>query len=234
MLVRFAAFVAILAAAAPGSSGDSFVVDAEKSIFAVITQRGGIAARMAHDHLITADGYRATVDVTDGSVTNFTFKCETNKLQVDDPALKDLWGGTFQDAGVLAAPFKAISTGDRDTVREHMLDTDQLNVTQYPNIEATVTSVSERENTFKGETYSHVATLEITVCGKTVTRDIAAKITAEDDTVAVLAVAAFRFSEFDIKPYSALFGAVKNLDEFFLYCSFYAERELETHGQETP
>ncbi len=225
---------AILIAVGSAASAETYAINSERSIFAVITQRGGIAARMAHDHLITADEYRATVDVTDGTVTGFTFKCGTKQLQVDDPALKDHWSTTFQDAGVLAAPFKAISAGDRDTVREHMLDTDQLDVKQYPDVEAAVISISLRENTFKGTTYSHVATLEFTVHGNTVTRDVAANITTADNIVTVHAAAAFRFSEFGIEPYSALFGAVKNLDEFFLYCSFYAERQPVTPDQEAP
>ena len=216
---------AILVALVGVAHADLYSIDTDRSIFAVVTQRGGIAARMAHDHLIAADGYTATVEVTDESVTGFTFKCETDKLLVDAPEHKERWADALQDARLLKAPFKAVSDGDRATVREHMLDTDQLDVKQYPEIEATVVSVAQRENTFKGATYSHVATLEFTVCGKTVSRDIAANITTAENTITVHAAAAFHFTEFGIEPYSALFGAVKNLDEFFLYCSFYAERE---------
>ncbi len=225
---------AILIALGGAANADAYTIDADQSIFAVITQRGGIAARMAHDHLITADEYGATVDITDGSVTGFTFKCNAEKLQVDDPALKEQWGDTFLDAGVLAAPFKTISADDRKTIRDHMVDPDQLDAKAYPDIEATVTSVSQREHTFKGTTYSHAVTLEFTVHGKTVTRDVAANITMANNSVTVHAAAAFRFTEFDIEPYSAFFGAVKNLDEFFVYCSLHAVREPATPGQESP
>ena len=105
-----------------------------------------------------------------------------------------------------------------------MLDKDQLDANQFPDIEAKVISVTKSENEFRGQTYSHLARLHFTVRGKTVRRDVSANIVIGEDDVTVEAVAAFRFTEFGIKPYSAFLGAVKNLDEFFVYCSLTAGR----------
>jgi len=204
---------------------EKYKIDSERSIFAVITQRGGIAARMAHDHLITADGFSATINSSGDAVSGFSFQCETEELLVDDPKLKKQWSKNIADAGVLRSPFKTISAADRKTVRKHMLDKDQLNAKQYREIEAKVISVTKRENTFRDQSYSHVAELEFTVHGETVTRDVSANISVDEGAITVEAVGSFRFTEFGIEPYSTFLGAVRNLDEFFVYCSLHAERD---------
>ena len=62
-----------------------------------------------------------------------------------------------------------------------------------------------------------MATLAFTVHGKTVKRECPANIVVEENGLKVDAVGAFKFSEFGIKPYSAMAGAVKNADEFHLF-----------------
>lgn len=219
MLLRLIGCFAMLTTA---TAAEPYAVDTDASVFAVMTQRGGIAARFAHDHLITAADYEAGLEIRDGAVTAFEFRCEVEKLQVDDPDAKERWSDALEAAGLLTTPFKAIEADDRKTIREHMLDADQLDSETFPSIDASLQSVREEATEFKGESYTHVAKLAVTVHGETVTREIAANVVLDEDGVSIEAAGAFRFTEFGIEPYSAMLGAVKNQDEFFIYCSITA------------
>ncbi len=209
-------------------SADTFAVDPARSVFAVLTQKGGIAASRAHDHLIMASEYTTDINVANGAVTAFSLQCKTKNLAVDDPQLKSRWEEIVTDAGLLRSPFADISAADRDTVRQHMLDTDQLDAVNFPDIKANVTAVTAKSNRFQGQTYTHTATLAFTVHGVTITRDIAANIKLDGDKLTIEAAGSFTFSEFGIRAYSAFFGAVKNLDEFFIYCALEATRQPTT------
>lgn len=219
MLFRLIGSFVLLTAA---TAAEPYAVDTDASVFAVVTQRGGIAARFAHDHLIAAADYEAGLEAGDGTVTAFEFRCEADKLLVDDPDAKERWSDALEAAGLLKTPFKAIEADDRKTIREHMLDDDQLDSEAFPSIDVSLKSIREEATEFRGESYTHVANLAFTVHGETVTREIAANVVLDGDRVSIEAAGAFRFTEFGIEPYSAMLGAVKNQDEFFIFCSITA------------
>jgi hypothetical protein len=201
---------------------DAWEVDTDTAVFAVVTQRGGIAARLAHDHLITASEYTASVTGDDGTISAFTFECAAADLAVDDPEKRQATEDRLIELGLLASEFKGISADNRATVRDHMLADDQLDADQFPAIRAVLTSVSERQHRFRDEEFTHTATIELTLHGVTVTREVSAHVTTSAGTIEVEAAGSFTFSEFDIEPYSGMLGAVRNKDEFFLYCRFQA------------
>lgn len=207
------------------SAAETYTVDRDESLFAVVTQRDGIAARMAHDHLIAAEGYDAAIQAVDGAITEFSFRCESKRLLVDNPKAGEKWADRLIEAGLLQASFKVLSRSDRKSIQKHMLDEDQLDAEDFPSISASVVSVTEGENEFRGSLYTHTAELELTVRDETVTRKVSANVIVREDTISIEAAAAYRFTEFGIEPYSAMFGAVKNQDEFFVFCSIVAERE---------
>jgi polyisoprenoid-binding protein YceI len=104
-----------------------------------------------------------------------------------------------------------------------MLDKDQLDADQYPEINVKLVSVREQSQK-KGDTeFGWTVTIALTVHGKTVERECPASLMREDGRVTVEAVGAFKFTEFGIRPYSAFMGAVKNRDDFHVYAYLVAD-----------
>lgn len=201
------------------SHATDYTIDSSNSIFAVVVHKAGIAARFAHNHLVYPSEYTATLSVenADPTTAQFSLTCAADKLQVDAPDMHKKWYPCIEAAGMLDEPFKVVGEKDRQTIGEHMRGKDQLDAATYPKISAKVTQVSAKSQRIGKQDFSHAATLEFEVHGKKVTRECPALITFKNDNVAIEAMVSFTFSEFGIKPYSALGGAVKNRDAFDVY-----------------
>jgi polyisoprenoid-binding protein YceI len=222
--------LALFAAAAPASAGPAteYIIDPAQSVFAVVVHKAGIAARLAHNHLIYPEQYTAklSVDGPDATTAAFDLEFPVSKLQVDAPEAHAKWYPGIEKAGILDKPFSDLDDDDRKTVAEHMLAKDQLDAAQYPNISAKITKVRAEASTHGGQTYTHAVTIAFSVHGKTVEKDCPASIVIEGEGATVDAMGAFTFSEFGIKPYSALMGAVRNTDEFHVFVHVAAKAKL--------
>lgn len=221
------AIVLLASALIPGAaSSDDFIIDAENSIFAIITHKAGIAARLAHNRLIYAQDYDAelTIDGDDLMTAAFRIEFPVENLVVSDVEGHERWNPSILEAGLLEDPFEKTSPKNREKIRENMLSKKQLDAEQFPKIAATLTRVREDKAEEPGHTHTHLATVEITLHGQTITRDFPAKITLEGDTLHIEAAASCNFSDFGIKPYSALAGLVRNQDYFDLYVNLTATK----------
>ena len=210
-------FMAAAVSAIVGSAAAAeYTIDPVESIFAVVVHKAGVAARFAHNHLVFPKEYAAhlAADPAEPTKTTFSLSFPVTALQVDTHEAHTKWYPAIEKAGILDTPFSELDEGDRKVVAEHMLGEDQLDAKQFPTISATLTKVRAETKTQAKMTYSHVATIAFTVHGKTVERDCPASFSLVDGALTVDAVGAFTFTEFGIKPYSAMFGAVKNADTF--------------------
>jgi hypothetical protein len=187
-----------------------------ESVFAVVVHKAGIAARFAHNHFICAKEYTAKLDVegSDAATAKFEIALPVAKLVADAPDAHAKWYPAVEKAGILDEPFVALEEDDRKSVATHMLAKDQLDAGQFPVITAKTVAVRAEASTQGKQHFTHKVTVALTVHGKTVERECAAAISIVADRVTVDAVGAFTFSEFGIKPYSAMLGAVKNKDPF--------------------
>ncbi len=86
-----------------------------------------------------------------------------------------------------------------------------------PRSPARVVGIEESPATVGGVAFPYAVTLALEVRGKTVERPVAARYEVADGEVTVEAVGTFRFTDFGIKPFSAFFGAVKDLDTFHVF-----------------
>jgi len=191
-----------------------YTVDVEKSVFAVVTHKDGVASTLAHDHLVFPTNFDATLEVPDEGIEKASFSLSFNvaDLVADEPEAQQKWYPLVAQAKVLSAPFKPVDAKDREAIRESMLAQNQLDAAAHPKISAKLLSVKKAESEEDG--FTHVARVALTVKDKTVERDCRASYAVQDAHVAVEAHGTFRFTEFGIKPYSAFLGAVKNKDEF--------------------
>lgn len=214
---------ALLAGAA---SGDAFTLDTENSIFAIVTHKSGSFAWLSHNHLIYAEDYDAelTIDGNDLSTVAFRIEFPAKNLVVSDAEGHKRWNPSVLEAGLLDKPLEKTSPKNRQKIRENMLSKKQLDAEQFPKIAAALTKVREDKAEEPGHTHTHLAAIEITLHGQTLTRDFPAKIALEEGTLHIEVTASCNFTDFGIEPYSALGGLIKNRDHFDVYVNLTATK----------
>jgi hypothetical protein len=211
--------VAVLLFSGSGGFAGEYRVIPEQSIFAVVTHKGGLAGRLAHDHFIATSNYEADLEFSESnpSATRFSIRFPAEELIVDDKALGEKWYPRLEALAVLDDPFREISAEDREKVRETMLGGKQLDAAKFPEISAEIALIEEGAKELGTVPFSHRVTLALSVHGRTVEQPVWARYELVDDILKVEAVGAFRFRDFGIKPYSAMLGTVKVKDTFHLY-----------------
>ena len=211
--------VCLLLSTPQGLLAEEVEIEADDSIIAVITHKGGFAAKRAHNHLIAASGYEAELsfDAAAPLATRFELGFGVEQLVVDPWDLEQAWYPRLQELEILAEAFTEIADKDRQKIRKSMLSNEQLDGEKFPRISASVTGIEEKAVTHGEVNFPYTASLVLEVRGRRVEKPVAARYEAADGSLTVEAVGAFRFKEFGIEPFSAFFGAVKNEDEFHVY-----------------
>ncbi len=223
---RLLAFALMLTT--PSLAAEEIEIVRDGSIFAVITHKAGFASGAAHNHLVAAAGYQATLSFDDGAplATRFELVQASDRLIVDPWELEQAWYPRLEELGILDQAFSEVAGGDRQKIRESMLSKGQLDAAGFPEISARITEVREQAVTHGGvvapearqrNTFPYAATLELEIRGKTVAKPVAARYQLADGALNVEALGTFNFIDFGIKPYSAFLGAVKNQDAFHVY-----------------
>jgi len=207
------------------ASSDAFAVVEAESVFAVVTHKGGFAARLAHNHLIVASGYEVELvfDEADPLATAFMFSAPVDQLLVDPAESRQAWASRLADLDVeddLGSP----GEDDRRDIRNSMLSEKQLDFANHPTLSVELIRVSEGSQDLSGVVFPWMAEVEVTVRGVAVRRLVPMRYELEGDVLSVEAVGRFTFEEFGIEPYSAALGAVKNKNEFDFYLNLKATR----------
>lgn len=201
-----------------------YTIDPEESVFAAVVHKGGFAARFAHNHFIALDKYNATLSLDGDDVTKTAFAVSfaVNDLAPDPDGPRAKWFPRLQETGVLAEAFRPLTDTDRASIKEHMLDPNQLDGAAYPDIKAELVRIEPKESAWGKHTFSYAATMKVTIHGMTVERGFASDITLKDGVLHVEGVARFEFTEFGITPYAAFLGTVKNKNAFEIYVNLTA------------
>jgi polyisoprenoid-binding protein YceI len=163
----------------------------------VRVHKDGVAARLAHNHVVWAKEFSGSItyDPAAPEATIIKVDIVTKGLNLDDPALKKQWK---EDP---------LSEGDRADVTKNMFSEDQLNVNKYPAMSFVSTGVTKNEDgtlAVKGNFTMHGTTQPISFNAK-----------IEPDGTGFKGHAEFsvKQSNYGFKPFSAMFGAIKNKDE---------------------
>ncbi|MBM3381393.1 MAG: YceI family protein [Betaproteobacteria bacterium] len=205
----------------------NFKVREDDSVFAIITRKSGVAARLAHNHFIVARDFDAQLSADSKNPTSgaFSFKTRVTDLEVDRAELQKRWYPTVQSLGWLKEPFEALKDSDRDTIRENMLASGQLNAEKFPEISAKIEKIVDAQEKIGERSFSKKATVALTIRGQTVNRDFPANISLQGEELQVEAAGSLKFTDFGIEPYKALMGALGNDDRFYVLVSFRATKK---------
>jgi hypothetical protein len=205
--------------AAPSVAAQEVELVTGDSTFAVITHKAGFASGAAHNHLVAAAGYRATLafDAAAPLASRFELKLSSDRLAVDPWDLEQALYPRFEQLGILDQPFSEVADKDRQKIRESMLAKGQLDAAGSPEIVARVTEVREQAATHGEVEFPYAVMLELEVRGRKVVKPVAGRYQVTGGVLTVEAVGSFRFTDFGIEPFSAFLGAVKNQDAFHVY-----------------
>jgi hypothetical protein len=164
------------------------------------------------------------------AATAFTVAARAEALEIDAPAARQRWGARLSELGALAAGgLKAVPEGDRKKVREAMLSAGQLDAARFPELRAELLGLERRApsaagagDSKTGPEFDWTARVKLTLRGKTVEKELAARWRLDAGELTAEALGELRFSELGIEPYSTLLGAIRNDDRLHLFVALTA------------
>jgi len=219
------ALVALLAlsrgGAASPAGATAWAVDPDASSFVVLTHRAGAAARLAHDHVVVARRPKVTVefDPRTPERARVDFVEPVLALEIDDPADRTALEPRLRALGILREPLGPTDDEERAKVRAAMLEPHQLFAERFPEIRAELSGVVPAASGGSGE-----ARLSLEIRGERVAKQVPVTWRIDGEALDGELVAAFRFTEFGIEPYSSYLGLVRNDDLFHLVAHLVARR----------
>ena len=168
----------------------------------VFKDESALGSGFAHNHVMRASNWDGIIsyNADDLSTCYFDFIVPVADLKVDEDAMRSYVG--YGDT---------LSTSDRNTIREHMLASDQLDGNNHPFITFVSTQCSfDSQNTLR-------VTGEMTLVGTTKTIDLLMDFVIDGDRLYSEGRFDFSHSDFDMTPYSGFWGAVRNAEELEIH-----------------
>jgi polyisoprenoid-binding protein YceI len=210
--VRGALGVALLFAVSvfgvePGWAG-TFTIDPGQSALVVQVFKDGVAARLAHDHVVQARAFSGTVayDAQKPEASSIQVKVEVGSLQADEPA-------TRRKFGLEGDP----SAKDHADIEAAMKSEGQLAAARFPAITFASTSIAKQPDG------RFLVAGRLTIRGVTQEVKFPAQITLDGGRLRGRAQLTFKQSSFGYQPYRAALGAIKNKDEVVLHIDLAAK-----------
>ena len=179
----------------PPGEGRVFWIDGQASEVHVFVWRGGPLAGEGHNHVMRVakmDGAAFLPNDMLKHQLRFDIVFPVSGIEVDPPELRHELGGAF-DSGIT-------SEGARGT-REHMLGTGVLDAQHFPTIGLSVTQAY-------GEPPKMALDIQISLHGLQRHRMVPVTISRDDGEIRVSGSFVIEQSDFGIKPFSALEGAL--------------------------
>jgi hypothetical protein len=181
------------------SGGRVYRLDPDASEVRIFVFRGGRAARLGHNHILSAPRFAGFFMLPEAGPTHarFDLAFRLDQLQIDDPAVIRKVGGGFAST---------LSPGALAAMREHMLGDDNLQADKYPDVRV-------RSLRIVGESPAFAAEVEIEMHGRK--RVFWLPLTVEGLPERLMVDGAFvlRQTDFGAAPYSALGGLLAVEDE---------------------
>ena len=185
----------------PGWAG-TFTIDPGQSALVVQVFKDGVAATLAHDHVVQAPALSGTIayDPQRPDASSIEVKVEVGSLQADEPA-------TRRKFGLEGEP----SAKDRADIEATMKSEGQLAVARFPAITFASTSIAKQPDG------RFLVTGRLTIRGVAQEVKFPAQIALDGGLLRGRAQLTFKQSSFGYQPYRAVLGTIKNKDEVILH-----------------
>jgi polyisoprenoid-binding protein YceI len=179
-------------------SGTVYAVDSAASKVRIYTFRAGAAARLGHNHVLSAPRFEGYVLLPSQQAADarFELRVPLDELAVDDPAARAETAGNF--AGDRSA-------ADIAGTRANMLGERGLDAARFPQMRL-------RSVAIEGDWPVLVAQVEVTLHGVSRTQPVMLRVERSAATLKVGGTLVLRQSDFGIVPFSALGGLLSVQD----------------------
>ncbi len=184
-----------------------YQIDANKSELVARLFRGGFVGFMGHNHVIRATEFSGSIQFDPEKHSFFAafIEVKTASLKADEPEIR-----------AKHKLKKKVRDRDRKRIQNTMESSEQLDVKKFPVMTFKATKVEKQEKDqyrIHGDLTMHGVTNPVSLL-------MLAKI--EKSQVALQGSLKIKQSDFGIKPFSAVFGSVKNKDEAILFIELVA------------
>jgi polyisoprenoid-binding protein YceI len=181
------------------AGGKVFALAPESSAVRIYAFRAGRAARLGHNHVLSAPRFIGFFYLPDGAATDgrFDLVFRLDQLEIDNPADRAQLGTAFASS---IDPEAIAST------REHLLGPDNLQAEQFPLVSIHSVQIS-------GEAPKFAAEVRIQMHGQQRDLWIALDVEGLPDRLSVTGSLVLRQSDFGVQPYSLLGGLLSVQDE---------------------
>ena len=222
-------YIVLFVLLTPFAFADEFIVDKETSLLGFVNHKRGVASVLLVDPLTYPSEYTIKISLnTTIESASFSIRYEVEKLQVAGPEMVRRWGPRILEAGATKKLLQAPSPARQRKIRKVVLSKKFMHAAKYPQVTVESLGIKELSESVSGGPHTHEMTIEITMHGETVAATFPATIALEGDHLTVDAAFPLRLSDFNIKSYSAFFGAVRFADTFHVYMHFEAKRKPGT------
>lgn len=186
-------------AALAEAGGRVFALDPDKSAVRIYVFRGGRAARLGHNHILSAPRFVGFYFLPSAGASNGRFDLEfrLDQLEFDNPAARSALGSTFTSI---------LSREDVEGARSHMLGADSLQADEFPLVRVHSVRIA-------GESPKFAADIQIGMHGQTREMWVPVNVEGLPDHLSVAGSFVLRQTDFGAKPYSILGGFLAVQDE---------------------
>lgn len=172
-------------------AGPRLAIDSEHSLIVATVRRGGVLARLGHDHVVASHAITGTVS-PGANRAEFTFRLD--EMKIDEAALRRI-------AGLEKQPSADAIEGTRHNMLTKVLDAER-----YPLVQVSA------ERGAPGQPLQ----VAITLHGVTRKLAIPAELREENGAIAVRGTVRLKQTDFGLTPFSVMAGALAVQDEMEL------------------
>lgn len=230
-LQRTVSILGLLCTLTAATQARASSLQTDTSSLAILTDKEGIASALAHRHIIVAGKWTGQIDLgsVDQTSENILSSVTSGKASISIPAAELIVDSPDAAVKIIPVLKSANLWGETDklapdnasTVRDNMLDASQLDAKKFATIEG---SGAFSSCTKKDDALTCKLTLTLVIKEKNVTKEIPLEIRKKGSSLTATFVGSFAFSEFGMKPYSAMLGAIAVKDRFYVAASLAAAK----------
>ncbi len=181
------------------AGGKVFALDKNASAVRIYVFRAGRAAKVGHNHVLSAPEFAGYFHLPPGGAGSARFDLEfrLDQLEIDNPAYRRNLGSAFSSI---------LPPGAIEGTREHMLGEDNLQADRFPYVRI-------RSLQIAGEAPKFAARIEVEMHGQKREMWVPLSVDGLPDRLSVTGSFVLRQTDFGAQPYSVLGGLLAVQDE---------------------
>ncbi len=195
------------------------------SSLAMVTRKEGVASGLAHRHIVVARDWTVVLNLTPNSDAaklaiqpwiggTADIDLPVKQLLADDVAGSELIRGLLMERKVWDAENDRLEPSNQAKVTENMLASSQLDAERFPKISGNG-SFSDCQASDDGTSQCKLK-LTLRIHDKSVSKSVDLTLIQNGKNTTAKFILPLKFTDFGIKPYSAMLGAIRVSDEFVL------------------